>query len=72
MSIDGQRNKILQTLRGHTSDVTSCDFAPNFTLVTGSIERSNTKRINSEWFENGEISSWFEDRTARGYFVTHA
>lgn len=27
---------VLQQLRGHTSDVTTCDFAPNFTLITGS------------------------------------
>lgn len=27
---------ILQHVKGHKSDVTSCDFAPNFTLVTAS------------------------------------
>lgn len=27
---------ILQCIKGHKSDVTSCDFAPNFTLVTAS------------------------------------
>lgn len=28
--------KILQTLKKHTNDVTSCDFTPNFSIVTGS------------------------------------
>ncbi|KAJ8966312.1 hypothetical protein NQ314_003577 [Rhamnusium bicolor] len=40
MSIDGQCKKILQTLKCHTSDVTSCDFATNFTLVTGSSDKT--------------------------------
>ncbi|KAJ8924304.1 hypothetical protein NQ315_007097 [Exocentrus adspersus] len=39
MSINGQ-HKTLQSLRSHTSDVTSCDFAPNFTLVTGSSDKT--------------------------------
>ncbi|XP_019872433.2 WD repeat, SAM and U-box domain-containing protein 1 isoform X2 [Aethina tumida] len=40
MSITGQNLKILQKLRGHTSDVTTCDFAPNFTLITGSSDKT--------------------------------
>lgn len=36
MSFDGHNAKLLQGLKGHTSDVTSCDFAPNYVLVTGS------------------------------------
>lgn len=36
MAFDGQRAKLLQGLTGHTSDVTSCDFAPNYLLITGS------------------------------------
>ncbi|CAH1163015.1 unnamed protein product [Phaedon cochleariae] len=40
MSIDGHNVKIIQTIRGHTSDVTCCDFAPNFTLITGSSDKT--------------------------------
>lgn len=36
MSIDGHSHQVLQTLKGHTSDVTCCDIAPNFTIITGS------------------------------------
>ncbi|CAG9766318.1 unnamed protein product [Ceutorhynchus assimilis] len=31
---------ILQSLRGHTSDVNCCAFSPNFTLVTGSSDKT--------------------------------
>ncbi|KAF5304695.1 hypothetical protein FQA39_LY09472 [Lamprigera yunnana] len=30
----------VQTLNKHTSDVTCCDFAPNFTLITGSSDKT--------------------------------
>ncbi|CAH0551749.1 unnamed protein product [Brassicogethes aeneus] len=40
MSINIQNVKILQTLRVHTSDVSTCDLAPNFTLVTGSSDKT--------------------------------
>ncbi|XP_060523216.1 WD repeat, SAM and U-box domain-containing protein 1-like isoform X2 [Cylas formicarius] len=43
MSVNGlaKRNaKLLQGIKGHSSDVTSCDFAPNFTLVTGSSDKT--------------------------------
>ncbi|KAF2899885.1 hypothetical protein ILUMI_06301, partial [Ignelater luminosus] len=32
--------KILQNLSTHTSDVTCCDFAPNYTLITGSSDKT--------------------------------
>uniref|UniRef100_A0A1Y1JZX4 WD repeat, SAM and U-box domain-containing protein 1 n=2 Tax=Photinus pyralis TaxID=7054 RepID=A0A1Y1JZX4_PHOPY len=31
---------VVQTLTRHTSDVTCCDFAPNFTLITGSSDKT--------------------------------
>lgn len=34
--MDVENVTVLQQLYGHGSDVTSCDFTPNFTLVTGS------------------------------------
>nr|CAI5824458.1 unnamed protein product [Callosobruchus analis] len=40
MSIDVGSHKILQTLNGHRSDVTCCDFSTNFTLVTGSSDKT--------------------------------
>ncbi|CAH1966828.1 unnamed protein product [Acanthoscelides obtectus] len=40
MSIDAGSHKILQTLNGHKSDVTCCDFYTNFTLVTGSSDKT--------------------------------
>ncbi|XP_048523830.1 WD repeat, SAM and U-box domain-containing protein 1 isoform X3 [Dendroctonus ponderosae] len=36
----GRSATILQNLKGHTSDVNCCDFAPNFTLVTGSSDKT--------------------------------
>ncbi|XP_030764890.1 WD repeat, SAM and U-box domain-containing protein 1-like isoform X2 [Sitophilus oryzae] len=36
----GRDANILQTLKGHFSDINSCDFAPNFTLVTGSSDKT--------------------------------
>nr|XP_023030381.1 WD repeat, SAM and U-box domain-containing protein 1-like isoform X1 [Leptinotarsa decemlineata]XP_023030382.1 WD repeat, SAM and U-box domain-containing protein 1-like isoform X1 [Leptinotarsa decemlineata]XP_023030383.1 WD repeat, SAM and U-box domain-containing protein 1-like isoform X1 [Leptinotarsa decemlineata] len=40
MSIDGHNCRILQNLQKHSSDVTCCDFAPNFVLVTGSSDKT--------------------------------
>ncbi|KAK4885802.1 hypothetical protein RN001_002073 [Aquatica leii] len=31
---------VVQTLNKHSSDVTCCDFAPNFTLITGSSDKT--------------------------------
>ncbi|KAF5304797.1 hypothetical protein FQR65_LT07814 [Abscondita terminalis] len=31
---------VVQTLNKHASDVTCCDFAPNFTLITGSSDKT--------------------------------
>ncbi|CAG9853569.1 unnamed protein product [Phyllotreta striolata] len=36
----GENYKILQTLHGHTSDVTCCDFASASTIVTGSSDKT--------------------------------
>ncbi|XP_076268665.1 WD repeat, SAM and U-box domain-containing protein 1-like isoform X2 [Rhynchophorus ferrugineus] len=38
--LSGRNANLLQTLKGHTSDINSCDFAPNFTLVTGSSDKT--------------------------------
>ncbi|XP_044265114.1 WD repeat, SAM and U-box domain-containing protein 1-like isoform X1 [Tribolium madens] len=40
MSITGNEIKIIQSLSGHRSDVTSCDFASDYTLVTGSSDKT--------------------------------
>ncbi|XP_065166675.1 WD repeat, SAM and U-box domain-containing protein 1-like isoform X3 [Atheta coriaria] len=40
MSITRETAERLQTLTGHTSDVTSCDFAPNFNLITASSDKT--------------------------------
>ncbi|XP_045483233.1 WD repeat, SAM and U-box domain-containing protein 1-like isoform X2 [Harmonia axyridis] len=40
MSCPGQDVKILQKVLGHKSDVTTCDFAANCTLVTGSGDKT--------------------------------
>nr|XP_022921310.1 WD repeat, SAM and U-box domain-containing protein 1-like [Onthophagus taurus]XP_022921311.1 WD repeat, SAM and U-box domain-containing protein 1-like [Onthophagus taurus] len=40
MSSSCDNVKILQRFQAHTSDITSCDFAPNFTLVTGSSDKT--------------------------------
>ncbi|XP_066142356.1 WD repeat, SAM and U-box domain-containing protein 1-like isoform X2 [Euwallacea fornicatus] len=36
----GRNASVLKNLKGHTSDVNYCDFAPNFTLVTGSSDKT--------------------------------
>lgn len=38
--VTGRSANILQSLKGHTSDVNCCDFAPNFTVVTGSSDKT--------------------------------
>ncbi|XP_050306256.1 WD repeat, SAM and U-box domain-containing protein 1-like isoform X2 [Anthonomus grandis grandis] len=38
--LTARNTNIIQTLKGHTSDVNCCDFAPNFTLVTGSSDKT--------------------------------
>lgn len=58
-TINQDNIKLLQSLTDHKSDVTSCDFAPNFTLVTG-----------SRWIKNITIKirykfSRFSDKTTR-------
>ncbi|XP_063919485.1 WD repeat, SAM and U-box domain-containing protein 1-like isoform X2 [Zophobas morio] len=40
MSITGNDIKILQSIAGHRSDVTTCDFTSDYTLVTGSSDKT--------------------------------
>ncbi|KAL3286662.1 hypothetical protein HHI36_001161 [Cryptolaemus montrouzieri] len=40
MSYSAHHTEILQKIEGHTSDVTTCDFASNLTLITGSGDKS--------------------------------
>lgn len=54
---------ILQQLKGHTSDVTCCDFAPNFTLITGS--RYKTTKHPQTTKKNASIFNCFSDKSVR-------
>ncbi|XP_017783076.1 PREDICTED: WD repeat, SAM and U-box domain-containing protein 1 isoform X2 [Nicrophorus vespilloides] len=68
MEVTIEKATILQCLTGHTSDVTSCDFGPNFMLVTGSSDK--TVRI-WEWSPGaGFVEKSFSPLRGHKYGVT--
>ncbi|KAK9723454.1 U-box domain [Popillia japonica] len=68
MTLPCDHVKILQRLPAHTSDVTSCDFAPNFNLVTGSSDK--TIKI-WEWIPSkGYVQRDFSPLRGHKYGVT--
>ncbi|GJQ86807.1 hypothetical protein Trydic_g5595 [Trypoxylus dichotomus] len=68
MALPCDHAKILQRLPAHNSDVTSCDFAPNFNLVTGSSDK--TIKIWKWIPSQGYVQKQFSPLRGHKYGVT--